>query len=815
MSYGASTAELKSAPADTERGSQIHGQVAPEPAAYLRLDTGEVVGVPAADATELNNEFDKWNRLMYERLLANDVLALCDARLEAIAEEMAKSPNRVDPYLVEQEKETRKAQNWGFQWRDEANQKLRGELKVLDKLGSSGKKLIELIPLIEGEQKTPYKHEGKSEDWKRDGLNLKKAWSFKSGAGLRDEFKQKDRYRGVGTLRNMRSDKLKASWPIAKDKKDIKWAEVYNKDKEGKRQIDRKKLHKYLGEQVQNLKVNSADFIKLEIENVGTLGPEALERWNANTHVEREGELKAAGVKLGDIDFSAEAAAMRYFSGASVAGEIAPLKGKVNIKAEGSAEVAFAEGKAGVEFCLPSKEGLLLTFYDLKQLADLANGAKPGAPYDLGAVRLLVSGELSGVIGVSLAGEVSIGVEMIDIETRDVDGKTKSGKVPRIKGSRSKAKHQRKLDVTGRAQDWTNKAGLDAEVNFFAGARGGITLKGAVQWRNPHHEDKKFEDFASVAPKLEGMAGIAGEAKLAVEYVDGIFRITVHAGLCFGVGASGEVTVAVGAKQLASFTYWMYYTLGHAGFRSVGFVVDDAFTGWKNIAYLLACEGGNIEQYFSKQLDDLNKFVNALEAKFAKADANIKLGQSIVAHPEKVRFSPPETKGMLLYQLTRFSVANWVEDGTGTHLGDDYLPTQRKAALLVLRQAQTKADLENIVQHIGAQGTRGDKAANLELLKRFFAAEGPHGLDIPFSRTQYQDDFQKVMRGVGGDKDFVAMNGDFGRWYESTYASLKDDMTRGYPALDNSTLQYAMQKDMGRDHPLFASSEGGFYSGMA
>ncbi|MBU3537075.1 hypothetical protein KHT87_21880, partial [Alkalihalobacillus clausii] len=93
---------------------------------------------------------------------------------------------------------------------------------------------------------------------------------------------------------------------------------------------------------------------------------------------------------------------------------------------------------------------------------------------------------------------------------------------------------------------------------FFAGAKGGVGIKGAVEWRNPHTKDKKFEPFASVAPELQGMAGLAGEAKLNIEYVDGVFRITAHAGICLGLGAEGTVTLAVGAKQLASFAYWTY-----------------------------------------------------------------------------------------------------------------------------------------------------------------------------------------------------------------------------------------------------------------
>lgn len=799
--------------ANTTPGSQVVVYVTPEPQAYLRLDTGEVVAVPTEDVTALNNEFDRWSRLVHENLLANEVLAVCDERLSMIALEQGRNPSAMSRELDEAQALAKQTQSFAIQWRDEATAKLRDELKPLARLGDGGAKLIEMIPLMEKEGDKPYLHKAIEDhgQWKRDALDLNKQWGFRSVAGLKDQIKQEARYKGVGPLKVMNSDKLKSSWPKIKDKKAMRWSEVYRADKDGKRRIDRKKMRQYLGEQVQNLKLNSKDFIKLDIENSGTLGPEALERWNENAHIERAGEVDVMGAKLGDIDLSAEAAAMRYFSGGSLAGEISPLKGNVFIKAEGSAEIAFAEARASADFYFPSKEGLMLTFYDLAQIDAIVNGKSPGRPYDLGAVRFAAAAELSGVLGVSVAGEVSIGIEMVDIETKDVDGKTKPGKAPHIKGSRQRAKRRNTTNVTGKGADWTNKAGLAAEVNFFAGARGGLQLKGAVQWRNPHNEAKAFEDFAAVAPKLEGMAGLAGEAKLAVEYIDGIFRITAHAGLCFGVGASGEISLAVGVKQIGSFVFWAYYTLGHAGFRSLEFVAERAFEAWKYVIYLVVCEGRAIDNYFARELDEA---VKTWETKFAKADANIALGQSILAKPESVRYGPPETKGMLLYQLTRFSFANWLKDGTGAHLGDDYLPTQRKAALMVLRQAQTKADMDNIIQHIGPLGEKGDHQANMELLKRFFAAEGPRGLDVPFNRTQYQNDFQDMRRRLG-DKDFLAMEGDFGAWYDATHAALADEMRRGYAALDNSTLEYALQKDMARDHPLFASSERGFYGDIA
>ena len=592
MSYAASASELKSGTANTRQGSQEEGRVAPEPTAYLRLDTGEVIGVPAGDVTALNNEFDKWNRLIHEQLLANEVLALCDARLEAIARELAVSDKSVPESVIH---EAEKAQGFALQWREQATDKLRTELTPLDKLGSSGKKLIELIPVVEKPNDSPAKFERGKEDgqWKKDGLDLKKAWSFKSAAGIRDHFTQKERYKGVGPLRTVPSDKLKTSWPKFKDEKSMKWAEVYKEGKDGKRKIDRAKMKQYLGEQAQSLaKVKSKDFFKLEISNTGTLGPEALANWNANATFSQEGKLVFGDTHLGDIDLSAEAAAMRYFTGGSLSGEIAPLKGNVNIKAEGSAEIAFGEARAGASYYWPSREGAMLYLLDIAQISAVAKGkAMPGKPYDMGAIRLAAAVELKGVIGVSIAGEVSLGVAMKDIETTDLDGKKKPAREARLTGKRNKAKRARKIDVSGQADDWKNTAGVTAEVNLFAGAKGGLELKGSLQWRNPHNEKKAFEAMASIAPEVQGQAGIGASAKLMVDYVDGVFRVTAHAGICFGIGAEGTVSFAVNVKQLASFVYWLYYNLLNVGFRNLVILSKAAFTVFTQLRYLMVCQG--------------------------------------------------------------------------------------------------------------------------------------------------------------------------------------------------------------------------------
>ncbi|MGH6647819.1 hypothetical protein [Aquabacterium sp.] len=811
--------------ANTIAGSTVSIQVRAEPMTYLRLDTGEVYAIPAADVPALHNEFDTWNRLIHAQLLANEVLALADERLLLIATAKASNPLSISKDI---EDDARAAQGLSVKWREETTEAVRKEMQALDKLGSAGKSLIEMVPLMDKAGDKPYKvtPDKANGDWKQKGLDLNRKWNVKTGVGLKDKFEQEARYRGLGPLRYVNSETLgKKNWPKFKDKKSMKWAEVYQKDQSGKRKIDRTKLKQYLGEQVMAAKVSSKDFVKLEISNVGTLGPESLEKWNANAHASGEGKVVWGDVELGDVDFSAEAAAMRYYSGGSLSGEIAPLKGSVNLKAEGSVEVAFAEGKAAGNLYLPSKEGVLLYYLDAEQLVDVAKGKSvDSGRYDLGAIRLACSAELKGVIGVSLAGEVSIGVEMKDIDAQDVDGKAKPGKMPQIKGSRRKTRRRKAVDVTGTDDDWKDTAGVAVEVSFFAGAKGGLGISGAVQWRNPHSQDKKFEVFASIAPQLEGMLGLAGSAKLNIDYVDGIFRITAHAGICLGIGAEGTVTMAVGAKQLASFVYWMYYNLLNAGFRSLVFIAKRAFEALKYLGYVLVAEGKDVAAYFGKGELALSKAVDDLNTKFKEESANLALARRVLDNLEGVRFSTPESKGMLIYQLTRFGAVSWALDGGG--LGNAYLPTQRKAVLAVLRQATIASDLKNVIQHIHPQGKKTSLDRNLGELKNFFAAEGPGGLDLPGIRTDYQNQFQQMVRktmdphfiamGRAGTVDQLAMNGDFGAWYDAVLPSLMDEPVRGQMALASSDPGYALLREsLHRDHPLFASAEGGFYCDMA
>ena len=76
----------------------------------------------------------------------------------------------------------------------------------------------------------------------------------------------------------------------------------------------------------------------------------------------------------------------------------------------------------------------------------------------------------------------------------------------------------------------------------------------------------------------------------------------------------------------------------------------------------------------------------------------------------------PETKGMLLYQITRHGVASHARDlpSPGGALDEwqlHFLPNHKKAICTIMKTVQTKAEWDNVMQHMTSQGTKSDKPA--------------------------------------------------------------------------------------------------------
>ena len=754
---------------------------------FFMPETGEVVAVPLAEGAALRSEYMRLSMRVADYHCANEALALADERMAAIA--LADAQRQFVDHQVRED--ARQGQLWALEWRDKTNEALRSELQPLGKLDGTGKKLIELIPLADKPGDKRHATTVKTEDWKRDKTDLKRTfWNVKTGAGLRNKVNAwadpKNPAQLPEKLVYVRSDKLKPAWLKFKDQAATKWSEVYRKDANGKRQLDQAKLKQYVTDQVKAAKIQTKDFVNLKAEHSGTLAGEWAEQWNRQAVKKGEASAKVAGVHVADVDLSAEAALMRYTAGGSLNATFEPFKAGVAIKAEGHADVALAEGKATCDLYLPSRDGIMLYLLAL----DMSR-------YDLGAVRLQVSATVSGVVGASIGAEIGMGVEMREFE------------VPAAKGTPAKGARRKKSANVGKtaATEVDNVGTVSAELSVFAGARADASLNGALQWRNPETKDKRFVDFASVEPTLSGQAGIGGTAKFSCDYKDGAFRLTAAAGICIGLGAEGLIDLKVGIKQLAEFFMWFSYQLYHCDYRNLEIVTTQGFEAARDIMFLAVQGGKAIDKLLKKEASDLLTEVESVQRNIERAADRQTLASEILSKPFALRYSPPETKGMLIYRLTRFGGADWVLSGGG--VGDAYLAQQRRAVLALLRLAQTRRDLENIIQHIDPLGAKQSLGARLLDLERFFAADAPRGVDLPGIGGGYKSDFKELLRSLPaqGDQRLAQEGGEFGDWYETVYASLKDEPTRGLAMVPNDSAEYSLQAAMqGRDHTLFAST---------
>lgn len=748
---------IKEGATNPTRGTKVEVQAEHGPMFFLRPETGEVIAVPVPEVNELNKEIGEWNSLVATLHDAN-------AQVQFFEEEYTKltlEPDRLTPGALEEAEK-----NWelALDWQEDVVDTCQAKIKSLAKIGTAGKQLVELIPLPTAPATQTSNKPAEYKDGKYSKV-MKGSWAKGTKRTPSRDWIRPPR----GSLVYVPSDKLKRHWPTFKDAAKTKWSDVIARDANGKRTIQKDKAIAYGKEAV---KLQLKDFVKLEVDVEGSIGSWAT-LWNSDTanKFHKDGKL-TAGPVTGDIALDAGAQFMRYLYGASLNATCEPFKGNVSFRAEGHAEVAFAEAKASAAIYFPRKEGWMWTLP-----AALADENAAAKDIDLGAVRFMAQIELKGSVGASIAAEVSLGIE------------TKVGQMPRAVGRRTKKKGKRRARTVIVHELGDEKqmrvAGVDAGLNAFAGLKADAEIKGAIEWRNPEDKKKAFEAFANVAPAVSGLAGIGGSAKLTVQYVDGVFKVHADAGLCIGLGAEGKLSFEVNVKLLLKFIKWLFYQLYHANFKRLDYIQESAFNAARDLAYLAISLGESVEKRFGMVADDLTMKVREINASFEEAEERQRLAQRILADPEALRYAPPETKGMLIHQLCNDGNIDWAKSGFG--IGDNFLRDQKLAIQQILRRwSHTRKDCRNVIQHMSPNGRKGSYEANLARLQRFFREEAPYNRDLPGIDSRHGDDFDA--------------------WYDQLTAMLKGEPTRGYPVMPSDSIQYAMQRDANLDHPLFAST---------
>lgn len=759
---------VKEASTNTTKGSKVTVEAEHPPRLYFRPETGELIEVPAHESNELIADIGHWNSLVATLHDANQQVQYFEDELV----ELTLNPDLMTPgahEIAERNLET------AIEWQGEVLDKCRAKMEPLVKIGSSGKALLELIPIPNAPD--PKKAEGKfkdmkySKEWKNRpwALGRKKTLEGKKGVPSKTWIRPP-----AGSLVYVQSDKVKRHWPTFKDPQSVKWQDTMPKDANGKRKVDTKKVKEYAKQLVKDKKFQSKDGLKLNVE--GTLDSWAT-AWNIDTSYKFSHSGTPEFLHL-PVEVEAGAQLMRYLYGASLNGSFEPFKGNVSVRAEGHAEFSVAEAKASLEMYCPCKEGWMWTLP-----AFFYHGGADAKDVDLGAIRMKLAVEAKGTVGASIAAEVSLGIE------------AKVGQMPKIVGKRTKKKRGRpartvKVVEMG-PEEKMRVAGVDVGLDAFVGAKADAELKGSIEWRNPENEKKSFEAFANIGPSIAGLAGIGGTAKLTVQYVKGVFKLHVDAAICIGLGAEGKLTLEVSAKLLLQFVKWFFYQLYHANFGKLPFVDSSAFDAVKKLTFVSIFQGKSISKLFGMLEADLNEAVDSIKEKLqSSTTAREQLAQNILSDPEALRYAPPETKGMLIHQLSNDSDIDWKK--TDFIADSGFFREQKDAVKHILqRWSHTQSDCNNVIQHISASGQKGDYAQNIARLEKFFKVEAPGNINL--ANSSHAEDFNQ--------------------WYGDLLAVLKEEPTRGFPIVPSDSVQYAMQRDYDRDHPLFSSQgERSFYA---
>ena len=395
-------------------------------------------------------------------------------------------------------------------------------------------------------------------------------------------------------------------------------------------------------------------------------------------------------VKLSDnLTLDTQSQWLRCVGGAGVSSSInwKPGTNEFGVKAGANAQgkLVLFEGKMKLTRCLPTEKGWMLNFDNI----------------DLGAFRFILTSELYGFTGAKVA--AGIGVEIS--HSKEGQRLASSGRRNRNPSLANNTNQGRPRFVPMK-NDETMIPGSggsgEGQIEVFAGAEAGVKSSIEFQWLSP--EVKDFSSLATLAPDLAVSAGIGAGASFLLYYWDGQFRIRAKAALCVGVGAKGALDFTIDYKKFFEMGEWIFYQLIRAGFRTLMFISEDAFTRFSRVSALALGE----EHLLTKALTNTTVALREFNSKYALAEKSKELALKIMKQENWLKFAPPEAKGMLIYQMTRHGIPTHVADLPKYGIGP-FLPTFKSAIIAIFETVSTEGEWLNILQRINLEGKKSSK----------------------------------------------------------------------------------------------------------
>ncbi|GED43910.1 PCRF domain-containing protein [Cobetia marina] len=444
----------------------------------------------------------------------------------------------------------------------------------------------------------------------------------------------------------------------------------------------------------------------------------------------------------GKVELSGEAQLARWTYGASgLTGELTPLEGKTRLKANAAAKLSLFEAKGSIDYYRPSGGLKLMYELDDKQVLQL------------GMLRVHAFISMSGAIGASIAAEINVDLEVAQggIKARGTRGELVPMGPP---GS------QQSIILM---EEDKNEQKAEATLEAFIGGKAEAFARMQLEWKSPE-ADHEFKPFAITGAGVAAYAGMNFAGNFSVSYQNGRFRIRAKAGICLGLGASGEVSYEVDTKLLREFAAWTYYQLKNADFVYLEFIDSDAFNALANIFTLAIAYGKDITEFMYETpelikdeldllvkdiVDDVNDISYVKDYKAASQRASV-MKSIIDSDSDKLSILVPEAKSKILILLIK------------TDSYDKYVPVNRDYSLLVseftvfgsmsdrkeaiiklLKYVQSLTEYKNIMQRIKSMdGDKGSWVEGERLILEFLAT-GEESYSYPIS-SNYPSELEEI-----------------------------------------------------------------------
>jgi hypothetical protein len=259
------------------------------------------------------------------------------------------------------------------------------------------------------------------------------------------------------------------------------------------------------------------------------------------------------------------------------------------------------------------------------------------------------------------------------------------------------------------------------------------------------------------------------------------------------------VEFTVDASKLLEFAKWVSYQLAHAGFRHLVYFERVAFGRLSQLLLLLAREGSPTHARVQEIADAIDREFASFLRQIELAKERSELVNNIRRKPEWLIYATPETRGMLLYQITRHGMPSHMRDtpsvdGSLFDLEVHYLDLHKEAVCAIMSSVPTVDAWENVMQHMTTRGAKSERSAGKnegDVLR--FLNNGISLADLP----DVMDRLNRTQPVMAPGSTETGTGNRYLDQYLKLRAKIKGKFPKGY------TIASVIGSPLEGDHPLF------------